>query len=74
MFSPVTGEPYIKLIITVHVTSLTAETFSYLESTLTSNGTLDAEIQLRVQKASVANRMLENGNITYMIRMNVYRF
>ena len=40
---------------------------------------LDAEIHLYIQKASVADRMLEkwimtNSNITHKTRMNVYRF
>ena len=47
MFTPVTGELHIKPIITIHVTNLTiVETFTYLGSTLTSDGPLDAEINL----------------------------
>ena len=48
-----------------------------LESTLTSDGTLDAEINQRIQKTSVAYRVLEkqicaNSNIIHTTKMNIY--
>ena len=49
MFTPITDEPYIKLIITIHVTSLAVvETFVYLGNTLTNVSSLDSEIHQRI--------------------------
>ena len=68
-----TDELYIKSIITVH------GTFTYLGSTLTSEGCLDAEIHLCIQKVSMVYGMLEklewaNSNNTHKTKMNAYKF
>ena len=62
--------------ITVHGTSLAVETFAYLGSTLISDGFLDDEIHLFIQKASVACGMREkwvwtNSNFTHKTKVNV---
>ena len=45
---------------TIHNSSwAVVETFTYLGSTLTSDGSLDAEIYLHIQKVSVGYGMLE---------------
>ena len=79
MFNPVKGEPYIKPTITIHGTCLdVVESFTYLGSTLTCDGSLDAEIHRRIQKASVAygtlaKRLWSSTGITHKTKLNVYR-
>ena len=54
------GEPYFEPKITVHGTRLkVVDTFPYLGSTLSRDGSLDTEIYIRIQKASVAFGKLE---------------
>ena len=78
MFSPVTSELFIKLIITFYGSSLAVvETFTYLRSKFTRDSFLDTEIHQCIQKASVAYKMLEkrlwtNSNITHKTKMNIF--
>ena len=54
MFTPAPGEPYTEPNILVHGIRLgVVDRFVYLGSTLSRDGSLDAEIHLRIQKASV---------------------
>lgn len=51
-------------------------TFGYLRSTLSWNGSLDAEIHSRIQKASVAfdrleKRLLSDDGVTFQIKVTV---
>ena len=79
MFTPVKGEPYIKPTITIHGSCLdVVESFTYLGSTLTCDGSLDAEIHRCIQKASVAygrleKRLWSNTGITHKTKLNVYK-
>ena len=57
MFTPVTGEVYIKSIINVHGISVAVdETFANLENTLTSDGTLDAETPQLIEWSMLEKR------------------
>ena len=79
MFTPAPGEPYIEPNIMVHGTRLdVVDTFVYLGSTLSRDGSLDAKIHLRIQKASVAfgklrERVWADRHITYNTKISVYR-
>ena len=79
MYTPVPGEPYIEPDIMVYGKRLgVVDTFVYLGSTLSRDGTLDAEIHLRIQKASVAFGKLEkrvwaDRGITSNTKVNVYK-
>ena len=60
MFTSAPGEPYNEPKIVINDTRLdVVDTFVYLGSTLSRDGSLDAEIHLRIQIASVAFGKLE---------------
>ena len=60
MFTPAPGEPYIEPNITVNGARLDfVDTFVYLGSTVSRDGSLDAEIYSRISKASVVFGKLE---------------
>ena len=79
MFTPAPGQPYAEPTITVNGTRLeVVDTFVYLGSTLSRDGSLDAEIYHRIQKASVAFGKLEkrvwaDRDITINTKVMVYR-
>ena len=79
MFTPAPGDQYIEPNIFVHGTRLgVVEKFVYLGSTLTKDGSLDEEIHLRIQKASVAFGRLEKRvwaarDITITTKICVYK-
>ena len=79
MFTPSPGEPYIEPNIMVHGTRLgVADTFVYLGSTLSRDGSLDAEIHLRIQKACVAfgkleKRLWSDRGVTSKTKVCVYQ-
>ena len=79
MFTPAPGDQYIEPNIFVHGTRLgVVEKFVYLGSTLTKDGSLDEEIHLRIQKASVAFGRLEKRvwaarDITIHTKVCVYK-
>ena len=71
MFTPAPGEPYNEPNIVINDTRLdVVDTLAYLGSTLSRDGSLDAEIHLSIQKASVAFEKLEReyGLIVLFLR------
>ena len=79
MFTPAPGEPYTKPDIFVNNTRLdVVDTFVYLGSTLSRDGSLDSEINVRIQKASVAfgnleKRVWSDRGISTKTKINVYQ-
>ena len=78
MFTPVPGAPYVEPDIFVKKTRLeVVDTFVYLGSTISRDGSLDAEINLRTQKASTAfgkleKRVWSDRGITIKTKISVY--
>ena len=78
MFSPAPGEPYIEPDIFVYGTRLAVvESFVYLGSALSHNGTLDAEIKERISKGSSAfgrleERVWSDRDLTRNTKLSVY--
>ena len=71
MFTLDKGEPYIKSIITNYGTSLAfVENFTYLGSILVSDGSLDADIYLRIQNAMGRLKRIWTNNITHKTDMD----
>ena len=79
MFTPAPGKPYVQPNIIVQGTRLDAvDTFVYLGSTISRDGTLDAEMHLRIAKACVAfgkldKRVWSDRGITVNTKMCVYQ-
>ena len=79
MFTPAPGEPYIEPNITVYGTRLdVVDTFVYLGSTTSRNGSLDAEIYSRINKGAVAFGKLEkrvwaDREITINTKLDIYK-
>ena len=79
MFTPAIGEPYIEPNITVYGTRLdVVDTFVYLGSIMSRDGSLDAEIYSRISKEAVAFGKLEkrvwaDRGITINTKLDVYR-
>ena len=79
MFTPAPGEPYNEPNIVINDTRLdVVDTFVYLGSTLSRDESLDAEIHLRIQKASVAFEKLEkrawsDRTISLKTKISVYK-
>ena len=79
MFTPAPGEPYTEPNIMVYGKKLgVVDTFVYLGSTLSRDGALDAEIYLRIQKASVAfgkleKRLWADRGIANKTKVSVYK-
>ena len=78
MFTIPPGEPYIEPNITVNDTRLgVVDTFVYLGSTISRDGSLDAEIHIRIRKASVAfgnleKRLWSDRGVTINTKVTVY--
>ena len=78
MFTPAPGQPYVEPNITVNGTRLdVVDTFVYLGSMLSRDGSLDAEIHQRIKKASTAFGKLEkrvwlDRGITLRTKLSVY--
>ena len=78
MFTPVPGAPYVEPEIFVKKTRLeVVDTFVYLGSTISRDGSLDAEINLRTQKVSTAfgkleKRVWSDRGITIKNKISVY--
>ena len=79
MYTPAPGETYIAPNIVVSGSRLAdVETFVYLGSVLSRDGSLDAEIHLRIKKASVAFGSLEkrvwaDRGLTRSAKISVYK-
>ena len=79
MFTPAPGAPYSEPTILVNGDKLeVVDTFPYLGSTISRDGSLDAEIYSRIQKACVAfgkleNRVWSDRGITNNTKINVYK-
>ena len=78
MFTPAIGEPYIEPNITVYGTRLdVVDTFVYLGSIMSRDGSLDADIYSRISKGAVAFGKLEkrvwaDRGITLNTKLDVY--
>ena len=78
MFTPAPGAPYVEPNIYVNGTRLeVVDTFVYLGSTIARDASLDAEIRLRIQKASTGFGQLEkrvwsDRDITINVKISVY--
>ena len=79
MFTPAPGELCNEPNIVINDTRLdVVDTFVYLGSTLSGDGSLDAEIHLRIQKSSVAfgkleKRVLSDRIIYLKTKISVYK-
>ena len=79
MCTPAPGKPYTEPNIVVNGTRLgVVDTFVYLGSTISRDGTLDAEIYSRIQKASVAfgkleKRLWSDRGVSTKTKVTVYR-
>ena len=79
MFTPTLGEPYTEPNIVVNGTRLeVVNTFVYLGSTISRDGSLDAEVHTRIQKASVAfgkleKRLWSDRGVTINTKVTVYQ-
>jgi hypothetical protein len=79
MFTPAPGEPYNEPNIMVNGTKLgVVDSFVYLGSTISRDGSLDAEIKTRIQKGSVAfgkleKRLWSDRGVTIVTKVTVYQ-
>ena len=79
MLTPAPGEPYNEPKIVINDTRLdVVDTFVYLGSTLSRDGSLDAEIHLRIQIASVAfgkleKRVWSDRTISLKTKISLYK-
>ena len=79
MFTPAPGEPYNEPKIVINDTRLdVVDTFVYFGNTLSREGSLDAEIHLRIQKTSVAfgkleKRVWSDRTISLNTKISVYK-
>ena len=79
MFTPAPGVPYTEPNIMANATRLgVVDTFVYLGSTVTRDGSLDAEIHTRIQKASVTfgkleKRLWSGRGVTIRTKVTVYQ-
>ena len=79
LFQPAPGSTFNQPCITIDGTQLAnVSTFKYLGSTISSDGTLDQEINARIQKASQAlgrlrSKVLQHSGVTLATKLKVYR-
>ena len=78
MFTPASGEPYAEPNMVNGTKLVVIDTFVYLGSTMSRDGSLDAEIHIRIQKASVAfgkleKRLWSDRGVTSRTKVTVYQ-
>ena len=74
MFQPAPGNQYHEPQITVNGQTLQAvETFTYLGSTLSRAASIDAEINNRISKAGLSEKVSERRRISLETKLKVYR-
>ena len=79
MYTPAPGDPYVEPNIFVYGKRLeVVREFVYLGSTVSNDGSLDAEIKQRISKASksfggLEDRVWSDGDLTLATKMSVYR-
>ena len=79
LLQPAPGRPIIEPCITIDGTQLAnVNTFKYLGSTISSDGSLDHEINARIQKASQAlgrlrSKVLQHSGVSLGTKIKVYR-